>query len=147
MCLSSPNASAHVALSAKNVILAGVRTVTLHDTANVALGDLSAHFYLSEADVGKNRAESCKEKLQELNTAVAVVASMAPLNEALLKQFQVGMYRNPRLILQLSSDSPIPKTHKTIVLCAQPLQCHGTGSNMSATQLSKQPFAYFAAAS
>lgn len=34
--------------TAKNVILAGVRSVTVHDTATVALSDLSAQFYLSE---------------------------------------------------------------------------------------------------
>ncbi len=34
--------------AAKNVILAGVRSVTIHDTAKVALQDLSAQFYLGE---------------------------------------------------------------------------------------------------
>ena len=35
-------------IAAKNVILAGVRGVTVHDTAKVALTDLSAQFYLTE---------------------------------------------------------------------------------------------------
>ncbi|MEW5304751.1 MAG: hypothetical protein WDW36_007342 [Sanguina aurantia] len=74
---------------AKNVILAGVRSVTLHDTQAVTLYDLSAQFYLTEDDAGKNRAEACKARLQELNTAVAVSASAAELSEAFLKQFQV----------------------------------------------------------
>lgn len=75
--------------TAKNVILAGVRSVTLHDTQAVTLYDLSAQFYLTEDDAGKNRAEACKARLQELNTAVAVSASVAELSEAFLKQFQV----------------------------------------------------------
>lgn len=75
--------------AAKNVILAGVRSVTIHDTKATELRDLSAQFYLTEADVGKNRAEACKDKLQELNTAVAVQASSAALDDAFLKGFQV----------------------------------------------------------
>lgn len=74
---------------AKNVILAGVRSVTLHDQAVASLYDLSAQFYLTEADVGKNRAEACKDRLQELNTAVAVKASSAELTPDLIKQFKV----------------------------------------------------------
>jgi ubiquitin-activating enzyme E1 len=42
------------------VILAGVKSVTIHDKAEVALRDLGAQFYLSEADIGKNRAEACR---------------------------------------------------------------------------------------
>ena len=56
---------------------------------DVKIQDLSAQFYLTKADVGKNRAEACREKLQELNTAVAVSASSAELNEDLLSKFQV----------------------------------------------------------
>jgi ubiquitin-activating enzyme E1 len=42
-------------LAAKNVILAGVKSVTVHDTADTGIQDLSAQFYLSKADVGRNR--------------------------------------------------------------------------------------------
>ena len=48
------------ARAAKNVILAGVKAVTLQDAEPVALADLGAQFYLSEADVGKNRAEAAR---------------------------------------------------------------------------------------
>jgi len=75
--------------AAKNVILAGVKSVTLHDIEDVKIQDLSAQFYLSKADVGKNRAEACRAKLQELNTAVAVSASSAELKEDFLSKFQV----------------------------------------------------------
>ncbi|CAL5220461.1 g2482 [Coccomyxa viridis] len=79
---------------AKNVILAGVKSVTLHDTEDVKIQDLSAQFYLSKADMGKNRAEACREKLQELNTAVAVSASSAELAEDFLSKFQVVVATN-----------------------------------------------------
>eukprot|EP00898_Chlorokybus_atmophyticus_P002590 jgi/Chlat1/3331/Chrsp222S03397 len=57
---------------AKNVILAGVKSVTLHDSGTVELKDLSAQFYLTESQVGTNRAEACAAKLHELNASVSV---------------------------------------------------------------------------
>ena len=44
---------------AKNVILSGVKSVTLQDTRSVSYTDLAAQFYLTEADIGKNRAQVC----------------------------------------------------------------------------------------
>ena len=41
-------------LESKNVILAGVELVTLHDQSNVEMWDLSSNFYFTEADIGKN---------------------------------------------------------------------------------------------
>ena len=57
---------------AKNIILTGVRSVTLCDTTDVAMRDLSSAFYYSTSDVGKNRVDSCMAKLQELNKYVSV---------------------------------------------------------------------------
>jgi ubiquitin-activating enzyme E1 len=57
---------------AKNVILAGVKSVALHDTNVVTYADLSAQFYFSEADLGANRAAVSAPKLAELNPHVAV---------------------------------------------------------------------------
>ncbi|KAL3140560.1 E1 ubiquitin-activating protein, variant 3 [Trebouxia sp. C0010 RCD-2024] len=79
---------------AKNVILAGVKAVTIHDAQDVRLQDLSAQFYLSEASVGTNRATACRDKLQELNTAVAVSASSAELTEQFISQYQVVVCTN-----------------------------------------------------
>ena len=71
---------------AKNVILAGVKAVTLHDTADATVADLGTQFYLAEADVGSNRAVACRARLAELNPAVAVRAVPAgtPLGPALV---------------------------------------------------------------
>ena len=87
--------------AAKNVILAGVRAVTVHDKKAVDKRDLSAQFYLTEEDVGKNRAEACKDRLQELNKAVAVACSTSDLTEDFLKGFQVSaslMEDSPSLV-------------------------------------------------
>eukprot|EP00894_Picocystis_sp_ML_P004469 jgi/Pico_ML_1/54986/g113.t1 len=74
---------------AKNVILAGVKSVTLQDTKEVSLWDLSAQFYLNEEDVGKNRAEACLARLRELNTAVSVRACNRNLDESLVADHSV----------------------------------------------------------
>jgi len=59
--------------TAKNLILAGPKSVTLYDPSLVNIGDLTSNFYCKEAHVGKvSRAEASFEKLQELNTYVKV---------------------------------------------------------------------------
>lgn len=74
---------------AKNIILGGVKSVTLHDNALCTIGDLSAQYYLSETDVGKNRAEvSCKQ-LSELNNYVPTRTHTGDLDEAFIKKFRV----------------------------------------------------------
>jgi ubiquitin-activating enzyme E1 len=52
---------------AKNIILAGVGECHLLDDAAATIQDLNSNFFLTEADVGKNRAECCVPKLAELN--------------------------------------------------------------------------------
>lgn len=75
--------------AAKNLILAGVKSVTLHDEGNVELWDLSSNFIFSENDVGKNRALASVQKLQELNNAVVVQTLTTKLTKEQLSDFQV----------------------------------------------------------
>ena len=67
------------------MILAGVKAVTLQETEACAIADLGANFYLAEADVGKNRAEACAAKLQELNPAVEVTVVTDDVTEDLVR--------------------------------------------------------------
>lgn len=85
--------------AAKNVILAGVKSVTLLDDGTVEARDLSAQFYLAEADVGKKRAAACRDRLQELNTAVAVsvVAGWPSDRELLEYQARSSIYVYPNI--------------------------------------------------
>lgn len=80
---------------AKNVILGGVKSVTLHDKAVCEIGDLSAQFYLCENDIGKNRAEVSRQKLSELNNYVATYAYTGDLTEEFLKKFRVVVLTSP----------------------------------------------------
>lgn len=101
--------------AAKNIILGGVKSVTVHDTELAAIEDLSSQvigtyghmhihtqsntsafdfhsqYYLTEEDVGKrNRATACVEKLAELNNYVKVTSSTEELTDEFLQQFQVS---------------------------------------------------------
>jgi ubiquitin-activating enzyme E1 len=76
-----------------------VKAVTIHDTASVTLRDLGAQFYLTESDIGSNRAEACKNKLQELNNAVKVSAATGPLTDEFLSEFHVRAAPWPGLLL------------------------------------------------
>ncbi|XP_060520224.1 ubiquitin-like modifier-activating enzyme 1 [Cylas formicarius] len=74
---------------AKNVILGGVKSVTLHDEKVTTITDLSSQFFLSENDIGRNRAEASCKQLAELNTYVPTRAYTGPLEEDFIKKFRV----------------------------------------------------------
>ncbi|XP_022752921.1 ubiquitin-activating enzyme E1 1-like [Durio zibethinus] len=77
---------------AKNLILAGVKSVTLHDEGVVELWDLSSNFVFSENDVGKNRALASVQKLQELNNAVVISTLTTELTKEQLSDFQAVVF-------------------------------------------------------
>jgi ubiquitin-activating enzyme E1 len=70
---------------AKNIILAGVKNVILHDLRNTTIDDLAAQFYLTENDIGKNRAEASVNKLASLNNYVSVSVNTTELTEEFIK--------------------------------------------------------------
>ncbi|BHF65867.1 E1 ubiquitin-activating protein [Sparganum proliferum] len=75
---------------AKNVVLGGVKSVTLHDPDDVSPTDLSSNYYVSSADVGKPRASVCQPKIAELNNYVQVNVLSAPkLTPKIVSQYQV----------------------------------------------------------
>lgn len=57
---------------AKNIILSGVKRFTICDGKTVGMEDLAGQFYLTENDIGKNRAKACLNKLQALNQYVII---------------------------------------------------------------------------
>lgn len=69
---------------AKNVILAGVKSVTLVDDKATTLRDLGTQFFLTAEDVGKPRAEACAASLQELNGYVSVATAKGPVSQELV---------------------------------------------------------------
>ena len=66
---------------AKNLVLSGCKELVLQDNKLTTYYDLSSQFYLNENDIGKNRAECCIKKLQNLNYYVKVSYSKDNLPE------------------------------------------------------------------
>ena len=77
------------------------RSVKLHDVANVSIGNLSSHFYLTEADVGRNRADASCPKLAELNGYVSVTSCTDRLDRDLIRGHSVVVLANAPLSEQL----------------------------------------------
>lgn len=57
---------------AKNIALAGVKSVTIYDPELVTIQDLSSQFFLREEDVGKPRAAVTLSRIAELNAYVPI---------------------------------------------------------------------------
>lgn len=80
------------AFAAKNIALAGVKSLTLFDPTPTVLSDLSSQFFLHPEDAGKPRAAVTAPRVAELNayTPVSVLQSesiTADLNQ--LRKYQV----------------------------------------------------------
>jgi ubiquitin-like 1-activating enzyme E1 A len=63
---------------AKNLVLAGISTLTILDNAIVTEADLGAQFFITQADVGGNRAEAAAPQIRRLNPRVNVVVDTTP---------------------------------------------------------------------
>ncbi|XP_076597924.1 ubiquitin-like modifier-activating enzyme 1 [Chaetodon auriga] len=74
---------------AKNVVLSGVKSVTVQDEGQTAWADLSSQFFLKTSHLGQNRATCSLQQLSDLNPRVRVSAHTGPLHDNLLLQFQV----------------------------------------------------------
>ncbi|GAP87452.1 putative ubiquitin-like 1-activating enzyme e1 a [Rosellinia necatrix] len=59
---------------AKNLVLAGVGSLTILDDQIVTEADLGAQFFLSQENIGQNRAEAATIQAQKLNPRVRVIA-------------------------------------------------------------------------
>uniref|UniRef100_A0A8C2Y5N8 E1 ubiquitin-activating enzyme n=1 Tax=Coturnix japonica TaxID=93934 RepID=A0A8C2Y5N8_COTJA len=91
---------------AKNIILAGVKALTVHDTKQCTKWDLGINFFIHEDDIvsQRNRAEATLHHIAELNPYVHVAASTMPLDEStdlsFLKQYQCVILTEVSLSLQ-----------------------------------------------
>jgi ubiquitin-activating enzyme E1 len=82
--------------TAKNVILAGVKNVTIHDRRVAELSDLASNFYLSPASIGENRAIACLGQLSSLNDYVTVAARTDELTDEFLLNYQCVVITDAR---------------------------------------------------
>ncbi|XP_051822587.1 ubiquitin-like modifier-activating enzyme 6 [Antechinus flavipes] len=91
---------------AKNVVLAGIKALTIHDTKQCQAWDLGTNFFICEDDVinRRTRAEAVIHHVAELNPYVHVTSSSVSLDEttdlSFLKQYQCVVLTEIRLPLQ-----------------------------------------------
>jgi ubiquitin-activating enzyme E1 len=65
--------------------------------------DLSGNFFLSEDDIGENRAVACVAKLQELNNAVLIHTLTEELTTEHLSKFQVCWFSASTVLIFFTS--------------------------------------------
>ena len=58
---------------AKNLVLAGIHSLTIVDHAIVTEADLGAQFFISASDIGQNRAMAAAPQIRKLNPRVEVI--------------------------------------------------------------------------
>ncbi|RAL63360.1 hypothetical protein DID88_003783 [Monilinia fructigena] len=61
---------------AKNLVLAGIHSLTIVDHALVTEADLGAQFFISDSDIGTNRAQAAAPQVKKLNPRVNVIVDM-----------------------------------------------------------------------
>jgi ubiquitin-like 1-activating enzyme E1 A len=78
----------------KNIVLAGINSVTLIDNNKTTPQDLCSHIFLSEESIGQKRAVAAVERVKELNPLVHVQydddgGDVSSKPESYFKQFQL----------------------------------------------------------
>lgn len=91
---------------AKNIVLAGVKAVTLHDTNQCETWDLGSNFFIRKEDVlsQRRRVEAVCPRVAELNPYVHVDMSSSALDDntdlSFLRKYQCVILTEARLSLQ-----------------------------------------------
>lgn len=65
---------------AKNIVLAGIKSLTVIDSAITTPQDLGAQFFLTDTAVGLNRAQAAAPQISNLNPRVNVVADPSDIS-------------------------------------------------------------------
>jgi ubiquitin-activating enzyme E1 len=92
---------------AKNIILAGIKNVTIHDTRNCTVDDLAGQFYLNENNIGQNRAKACYGQLIGLNAYVSVSVSTDELTDQFVKKYNCVVLTDYRKFSELEHFSAL----------------------------------------
>lgn len=88
----------------KNVVLSGVKAITLLDDKDVTEIDMYNQLLITHEHIGQNRAEASKSRAQELNPNVIVTADTSPIynkKEHFFKEFDIVCLTEVPLELRL----------------------------------------------
>ncbi|KAJ4353149.1 E1 ubiquitin-activating protein aos1 [Ascochyta clinopodiicola] len=97
---------------AKNLVLAGIGSITLADHESVTEDDLGAQFFVTDSDVGKNRAEAAAPRVQKLNPRVKVNVYAGDIRT----ETEASFYANFDVIIATDLDF---NSTNTLNLCAR----------------------------
>lgn len=111
---------------AKNIVLSGVGHLTLLDEQHVQPIHLVANFAIQDQYIGKNRAEACRTRLQELNPKVDIQTQTTSI---------------------LSQPLSFIHSFHVVVLCEQSLQTQLTVNEWCRQKTEPGPVAFFTAES
>ncbi|WVO16344.1 hypothetical protein L204_104019 [Cryptococcus depauperatus] len=91
---------------AKNVALAGVKTVTIYDPSPVEMADLGTQFFLREEDIGQPRHSVTAPRLAELNSYVPIriLPGSDEITPDMVEKFQVVVLTNATTRKQVEID-------------------------------------------
>ncbi|KAK6541540.1 hypothetical protein TWF694_007347 [Orbilia ellipsospora] len=84
---------------AKNLVLAGIGAITVHDSETVTEEDLGAQFFIEEELVGGNRAEAAAPAIQKLNPRVQV-----KVDTAAIEGRDMGFYKQFSTVIVTEAD-------------------------------------------
>ncbi|KAF4302808.1 putative sumo activating enzyme protein [Botryosphaeria dothidea] len=73
---------------AKNLVLAGIKSLTIVDHETVTDDDLGSQFFIAEGDVGKNRAKAAAQNIQKLNPRVAIMIDTSDISAKVPEFYQ-----------------------------------------------------------
>ena len=92
----------------KNIILAGVKSVSFLDHRKVTELDFASNFFIPRDELGKNRAEASRARAQALNPMVEVKVdegNLAEKDEEFFKNFDVVVVLEASLAEQTRVDN------------------------------------------
>jgi ubiquitin-activating enzyme E1 len=120
---------------AKNIALAGVKSLTLYDPAAVAISDLSSQFFLRPGDVGKPRDQVTAPRVAELNAYTPVQIHNSDGQVASYFPYAASHQTNSSLVLSLGENLSQFDKYQVVVLTNTPLKdqlvigdyCHQKG--------------------
>jgi ubiquitin-activating enzyme E1 len=102
---------------AKCLTLGGIKSITLHDTYLTNYIDLT-NYYLTEKDIGSNRAKACYDKIKDLNHNTQVNVNQDMLTEELIKTHNLVILVDYDLNSQIKYNELCRKNNVKFISCS-----------------------------
>lgn len=107
---------------AKNLVLAGIGSMTIQDDQTIVDDDLGAQFFIEEQHIGLNRAQAAAPQIRKLNPRVALFVDIEPI------KFRLPEYYAPfDMVIATDLDfSTLSTINAACRLCNRPFYAAGS---------------------